>query len=464
VPTRRFNPVAGFCDRGSKGFESIALTSPSALTFDHVLRYGLGRAVLMLEQGDSAFRRSFRRAIIAACRRSDAFEPQIEDHRGAYLFDVIQATGEPDYYAGRLRTILGAHRETDCWLQLMDLMARFARLGDDNCRGAVYRAFEDNISAGYVLGEDLLVELDGIKGYCFVVRCLGAHPEVEDDIPHYLCFDELLKRTGLSAVAAADTVRKCEPGAAAYVENVLRDWQKWQEELPARRNAPWTPQTYDSIRAAIDAPKKHLPTPAASHRLNEADFRRLAEELVMETDAARQAKYLKLFLHRAFPLGPEPLLALVESNDFHVSWRAVSALELLTAPVLRARCLAWSNTAGQERASAALRVSNPGDGDIEWFTEVLHRDLDEDTFHDVLMAFRNYVEKWIPRQAVPLMIRLYERTRCGLCRSHLVELLAGVGALPEWLIEEGLYDADTGIREVAAYTREVSRSGRGGDE
>jgi hypothetical protein len=341
-----------------------AADSPPLLTFDDALRYGLGRAVLMLETGDTIFRRDCRAAILAACRRNDAFAPHIEDHRGAYLFDVLHATGEPEYYATRIRAILREHREEDHWLTLMDLCARFARMGDDACRAAVYRAFDANLAAGILIGEDLLIELDGIEGYRYVIRGCAVPPELEDRYD-YLNFDRARKQSGLSASALSEWLQLKEPDAASYIAGVCQRWHDWQECLPEYRKARQRTADYASVRAELET--RSGPGWLSGKLLRADDFRRLAEELTQETDPARQAKYLKLFFRRPFPLAPAFLLRLADSDNNDVSWRAVTALQLLTAPEIRARGLEWMEIPGRERNAAAVLVGNPGDGDMVTF-------------------------------------------------------------------------------------------------
>ena len=45
------------------------------------------------------------------------------------------------------------------------------------------------------------------------------------------------------------------------------------------------------------------------------------------------------------------------------------------------------------------------------------------------------------------LMHLYENEPCSLCRGRVVDQLAAMGAIPDWMAKEGRYDAEPSIAE-----------------
>ncbi len=140
-----------------------------------MLRLGLGRAVLFLRGRPDAAR--FRDVIREACREDWRYDRQIEENRAPYLFDVIEATGEPGYYADYVRDALEAiatprEAEGTCRLQLFALAARLTKNGHANLRDALYRVIERTAGEtdGITSFGHIVIDLDGIAGYRFLAE------------------------------------------------------------------------------------------------------------------------------------------------------------------------------------------------------------------------------------------------------------------------------------------------------
>jgi hypothetical protein len=53
-------------------------------------------------------------------------------------------------------------------------------------------------------------------------------------------------------------------------------------------------------------------------------------------------------------------------------------------------------------------------------------------------------------EAQRLLLFVYERTPCAICRGIAVDLLLGIGQAPEWLIDECKHDVYEPTREAVA--------------
>src|SRR4051794_19974732 len=135
------------------------MANPGVVTdyesFEVALRRGLGRAVLFLQQQKDTT--PFREIILDACAHNWAYDRQMEDHRSLYMFDVIHATGELEYYAERLREWLKAPRKDDYVGQILDLNTMLAKAGDEQARQAVYDTYHHNRKDWYTTDSEPLV-------------------------------------------------------------------------------------------------------------------------------------------------------------------------------------------------------------------------------------------------------------------------------------------------------------------
>ena len=149
-----------------------------AETFLDRLACGFGRVILFLRENDAA---PFREAILDSCLHHRAFDQQAEGYRTEYLLDIMEATGEPEFYAARIRAALGTDGEGYSYGQLYELAARLARNGDEEARRVMYDRFARNAAHQDTTGAEDLVALDGLAGYLFVAEQWQRHPLPEEE-------------------------------------------------------------------------------------------------------------------------------------------------------------------------------------------------------------------------------------------------------------------------------------------
>ena len=147
-------------------------------TFQGKLSCGFGRVILFLRENDAA---PFREAILDSCLHHRAFDQQTESYRTEYLCDIMQATGEPEFYAARIRQALGTDNGDYSYGQLYEMAARLARSGDVGARRVMYDRFARNAARHETTGADDIVALDGLDGYLFVTKQWQRHPLPEED-------------------------------------------------------------------------------------------------------------------------------------------------------------------------------------------------------------------------------------------------------------------------------------------
>jgi hypothetical protein len=407
----------------------------------------LGRAVIRLrEAGGGA---TFREAVLRACLRDDRYDRQCEEGRERFRFDVMAATGEPEFYRRWLlrATTPGRLRGND-GEQLVALLRVFAEGGDAEARARLYTIFAVNAVTERPDGATDIVELDGLAALLFVMPRLV----IDADDP---CFARYLigiaiERDGeaaawaaLAAVADADLV------VARLLALVQADEQR--ERAGQGRDAADTgvASDYPAIRARLRAgeraARRHLWCWARG--ATAAELVPVAHDLLAEDDLQRRNAYLWIFQHRPFPLDHTPLLALAREPSRRTAAPVISVLAKIEHNKVRA--LALELLAAGRGDGARLLAANYQAGDYALVERLLLTWTDREELHDLGFGLHDMVESHPQLDAHDALRALYEQGPCSMCRRHTIALLAELGPLPAWLVEEYRWDADHEVRALS---------------
>ena len=284
-----------------------------AETFLDRLACGFGRVILFLRENDAA---PFREAVLDSCLHHRAFDQQTEDYRTEYLLDIMQATGEPEFYAAHIRQALSTDGQDYEYGQLYELAARLPRNGDEEARRVMYDRFARDASNQDTTGADDLVALDGVTGYLFVAEQWQRYPLSEEDHWEEAWLLEELERQ-IGQEEAREALRQAAEGRglAAYIADVEQTKVRWHGWRDSRKPAP--KPTYDEIAERIADPKQTARWPkwrSWARRLDDVTLARLAQDLLTETDRVPLLKRLHMFRERPFPLPIDRLLDLARDG------------------------------------------------------------------------------------------------------------------------------------------------------
>jgi hypothetical protein len=111
--------------------------------------------------------------------------------------------------------------------------------------------------------------------------------------------------------------------------------------------------------------------------------------------------------------------------------------------------------AEEYRAAAALDlfVRNYQPEDDARFAALVDAAEDDDELHTLGFGLHDVYQANPTPSAASLLLRLYERGPCSLCREDVVRLLRDLGALPAWMAAECAYDANEDTRALVAPPR-----------
>lgn len=409
--------------------------------FRRALRLGLGRAIFFLQTHGAT---AYRDTILAACMENTVFDPQVEPERSPYLMEVLQQTGEEDYYREPILVALQGQNNPDLEDQLFDLASYFAERGSEAAREVMYKTFAENAAkGGYRIGGDQIIRLDGIPGLLHVAQCLGEHLSDcqqcwEGDNPDgYLRLiaeekeGEEAVRLALGEAAARDR------RVAAY-----NDWVRAAAERQASgAYAPVEP--YERLKQRLaDGDVDRGDLRQWGRKANQQAIKQAARDLLLETNPGRLLSYLRIFAARAFPFSPRKLVPLVRGGDDQ-AWAALVALEHLRHPAVRALALELLPRSTWRGGAVRLLIKNYEPGDHRLIARTLAMKQNIHKYHQVGLRALEVFAANPTTDCADIMVTLYERGPCSNCRSRCFKVLDSLGILPDWMLEEYRYDAYT---------------------
>jgi len=401
--------------------------------FAHWLRVGLGRPILHLRDHDS---RPYRETILDACLHDTVYDRQCEGSRAPYLFDVIAATGEPNYYRDRLLAASAPEMlDGDNGEQIVALLGQFAKRGDATSRAQLRVIFATNAASERPDGASELVAVEGLVGLLTVAAQLPLDP----DDPWFatMLVNDAAEIVGGAATWAALRARATsDPGIAAFLAAIEQETE-CRAEYQAQKKSPETSIAYADIRSGILAG-------TASARLwrrgaTDSDLLAAATDVLREEDAERLKRLLQIFAERPFPLEHTRLLILARDPDERLAHWSRTALENITHSDIRALGLALLVEGDGD--GARLLANNYHDGDFALIERLLRTWADRDELHNLGFSLK-YIAKAQPLPAATgALVALYEIGPCSICRYRAVKLLRQIAATPNWLETEYEYDS-----------------------
>jgi len=335
--------------------------------FAHWLRIGIGRPIVHLCERDSQL---YRATILDACLHDTVYDRQCEGSRAPYLFDVITATGEPDYYLDHLLAASAPDAlDGDDGAQVVAILGQFAARGDSEARTRLYSVFDANAATERPDGATEIVEVDGVVGLLAIVGRLSFDPD--DDREAYSFVRDAVERSGeaetweaLRAAVASD------PSLTDFYTVVERECEQ-DENRAMTKNVPEPTTDYATLRARFLAGEQSAYGQLLRwvRTATDDELRLAAADVLNEDDPKRLKAYLFLFSKRSFPLDHTRLLALARHPDHFVSHRALMALSHLTHPDIRA--LGRALLAEGKGNGARLLANNYQQGDFALIERLL---------------------------------------------------------------------------------------------
>lgn len=414
----------------------------SAAEFWGALKKGTGRAAILLQK--DPYNTDLNAELLRACITDLTYDKQCEESRIPYLCELVQITGQADAYRDALENRLRAATCADPigdTEQVFGILCRLA--AGDSIHQAILRDFvlttEDRALA--MVGVPELVRLQGINALLACVRRFGPEYAEEPWLINSLtdtleqCDDALTARTALQEARGGD----------AALDHLLR----LAEVATSSSREPDTALDYAALKAELKrSDRKYFPYAWAKNASQE-DIERAAEDLVAEADEAMVMAFLAIFRTRTFPGDPTRLFPLLDSANKRVARFTAIALARVSHPAVHSLALRFI-AEGQFDLGARLLRSSHNEDDLVLFETLLDQLVsDEDAYHGVALSALYIVKDMAgkPEKAPAVLLHIYENGLCSLCRRSAVNQLATTNGIPDWIAEEGYYDAEPSIAQ-----------------
>ncbi len=414
------------------------------------LRQGRGFAIL---RADEAPRDRLDEILLDACTHWTGIDRQSEGSRAEYLFDVLVKTGTRDPLEA---PILAALPHRDSWdrEQLLELAYLFVLDGSAAAEQAIRETFLRSVEEVARPGAVQLVAVSGLSGLALVAHELGR-----------VLTKERADEWELQPLQIAETDFGTDAAAEVLTRGAVSD--------PYIRRYSEAVQVYRASKAQrVPGPPRPLPfaltfealAGSSIDRTSRWVFRRWGREApegeLLKAAAALGAvspevrlRILLAFEDRKFPGPPGALLQLLNSDDEELVDRTWSALRHLDVEEVRVR--AKEDLSRLPPKVEALRGLQKGlrSDEVPWVASVLAGITDEDEIHTAGLILRDAVDEGGGPHLAPLLLTLYERGNCGICREGFVAGMARLKVLPPEVLEECRYDSFLDLRAAANQLR-----------
>jgi hypothetical protein len=419
---------------------------------ERLLKMGRGGALAIVKQHYTA---DLRPVILNACLDNLAYDRQVEGNRANYMLEIIDATNDVQFYRdGVLDALRTVTPDADYYdiEQLYDLAVLFAERGDTEMREVIKKSFLAMPALGDFVAAHAVIELDGLDGFIFVAEHLSQHIQLHGNTflvgKHRYQLDSRLQYALEDAVGESQTalaaLRLTHPQLTPFLDIVEAKYQS-----PPHRKI--VSLTYDEIRDMMIATKAGIDFYATWGRSAPySEFLRAANDLHTYTNLEVLWRCLEIFQDRPYPFDPEPLFGWTQSEHQRVTIKALKALAKIRHPSVRKFALERIKSGGKVGRVVQLLDVNYEEGDWQIIEPLTQQNADDDDYHSLGFSIFDIFDHHSTVEFKQTLLHLYEHNPCSKCRERAVERLYVLEAIPEWMREECLHDANARLRKYVA--------------
>ena len=451
--------------------------------FRDALRKGLGRAVQHVHNSPSEMVRD---DLAHACTHFLGLNLQEEmDSRAGWLFSMIEATGEPDFYRQKvieaIEQMSDSPDDTETFSELFSLLAEFAVRGDAELLAIMQRHFETaNVPYEQNFG---FYDLFRIEGLDALFRLLCREWERIRDDETLWAWDDAIKyaedKLGKESVhAALEKESLVSESVRLYLERLHRQETERLAKTAERKKMKQKPPPLPRLMELIDGLDKDCPpeTDWTDDTFRDTFLRRrnpflqngrlyaqptpeeleLAfQQLLATADPGRQFCLLAVFVKETMPRLKPRLLSLLDSPLHLLRWGAAEAFGRMSDPQVRAKGLeliAKAPDFGDWYLGIGLLENNyqPEDESLLQRTlDLIPVGFDVHELHATIMSLIDLIIANTECSFESTLLWVYENSPCPHCRSRSVEQMIQRNIAPKNLLGECFDDLFESTRELA---------------
>lgn len=433
----------------------MTLDTMSLVEFERALKRGLGRVIPYLQTHEST---PYQEIILKYCLYNSTYDRQIENRRSTYYMEIIQLTGQKEFYRAQLLAHFAKLDESfDHYdiQQAFDMVSELAFEDDVEAIEVIHAKYRQMPALGRYRAASVIVELDGLDGLVYIAETLPkqAYDYIDWETGRlvFLCLEDDYSYAEL--FAHLEAAAQANPQIKVYLDAVQAELA--EDDLPRKRNPESNPD-FAELQQVIAKITRQDQLPRASFDLKRWGAKATSDELVLaaqallaQTDPIHLQSYLIVFHKAAFPLEVTPLIAFAEGDEADVAREAILALANLAQPEVRQ--LALRLITHQKYLSYAIDLLKRTMQDEDWamLEALLELPLENRVIHNIGLAVSHILEVNPSPLAIPLLLKFYEYTPCTGCRYRFIKLLNQLNALPDSIRQECLHDCCCDIQNLA---------------
>lgn len=371
------------------------------------------------------------------------FDPQVEGDRADYALQFIRELEESQKkkVLAEIKKQLAQVEITDDWNidQLFKLAALLSKEYDSEF-GEILRKRFDTCSRDelWQFPKDSILMLDGFDGMVRLARRIGkillsGDEWYEDD--RNLCCVPGMKRDEVKEQLTE--LSKNDSDIKAYLDAVDKD----EARKPSETWERYKTHAFEVAKEAV-ANKKMVPRRACMN-LSHEEVCYFADEFKKARTQKEKLLYLDIFSvkHSRYPYSEQDLI-----DEFSLrknSWynnRLVDCLDCFSSQAVRETAQKALDSDEYGYFYLQLLINNYREGDAVKIVRKLKRTKDEVKFHYAVGTLQCIYEKNITKECLEPLLLAY-KTRCGLCRQHVVELMEKAGVLCDEIRAEFQHDS-----------------------
>lgn len=415
------------------------------MEFREQINKGLGSVILYLKDNQIKSHKYYK-AILYACTHNTCYDPQCENERSQYLWEIMKLTSDFDNLQHDVLDNLFFAKDWDL-LQIYRIAKLSALNGNLVAFEQMKKAFKYDESWNSFLGAEEIIEVDGIQGLFFVTEVIGMklfsdEEYIETNSILEFTYDILGKDYVLNELEKAS---KSNIYIKTYINSVNQLLAEREDYYKNRQEYSYK-QIKQIINGEINTHKIVLMNWGKS--ASEDELIKISNEFLKEIDKEKLIAYLWIFRKRMFPLKCEKILELAKSKNKEISYSAISALSNISDKQIHDLATKIILKKSNDYDFLDLFIKNYAEDDYILLESVFFEKHNKYTFHGMGMSLLDIYEANKTPFCLNMMVELYRNSRCSHCRQRCIKILLEINIIPDWILTEAEYDCNLDIREM----------------
>ena len=358
-------------------------SSPSVEEQTDALQKGLGRTMQWATTGKLEDK-----PLIKACLHDLRHDMQVEDSRGSWLWQLIQAVNGEQRFRNQLVEELRELPDARSIYQLCELAYCYAAQGDDEFRKRLYEIVEQKpVPDSPGLGEDEILRLDGQDAFVFAAKVRGTRLASREWEWHdaSLIHDatEQLGETQVGKLLKSTTDKSVKRFHDCWLAEKKRDSER--KPQPSRKEQ-MQETSVDEIIAEAESQRPGIGFFRGwGMHASDDDLNTVLQGLWSVDHPKVILNFLRVFSNRPLPTFDPRMIEFCNHSDEQVRLWAFNALQMNSHPLVREFAVTNIRQGLRDRFFGGLLIRNYAAGDENLLLEALELPEDVNELHWLLM-------------------------------------------------------------------------------